>query len=107
MIQFSRTKGLFSRDSNTAIILLLLKKENADTLELSPPIIVKNSDLSLHAKLLGRILKPYMTNLVYHDQTGFIETCLASDNISCQLHIIDAAADVELPAAVLSRHKVL
>lgn len=43
-----------------------------------------------------------MPLLVHCDQTGFIKSRLASDNVRRLLHIISAARDIQAPAAVLS-----
>ena len=43
-----------------------------------------------------------MTLLVHYDQTCFINGRLATDNLKCLLHIIDASKDDNTPAAVMS-----
>lgn len=43
-----------------------------------------------------------MTILVYNDQTGFIRSILATDNVRRLLHVINGAQDLTSPAAVLS-----
>ena len=43
-----------------------------------------------------------MPTLVSCDQTGFIKSRLAANNVRRLLHIVDAAVDVTVPAAVLS-----
>jgi len=43
-----------------------------------------------------------MTELVHSDQTGFMKSRLATDNIRRILHVIDGAQSLSYPAAVLS-----
>lgn len=43
-----------------------------------------------------------MMKLVHSDQTGFIKSRLASDNVRRLLHVIDGAQNLNSPAAVLS-----
>ena len=80
-------KGRFSRDVNTALISLLLKKDK-DPTECSSyrPLSLLNSDLKVFAKLLARRLKSHMPSLVSSDQTGFIKSRLATDNVRRLLH---------------------
>lgn len=103
MIQFAILKGSFSRDVNTAIISLLLKTYK-DPLVCYHyhPLSLLNSDVKLYAMVSARNLEPYMTSLVHHDQTGFIKTRLAADNIHHLMHIIEASTHIPTPAAVLS-----
>lgn len=103
MIQTSLEAGSFSRDINTAIISLLLKKDK-DPQECSNyrPLSLLNADIKIFAKLLARRLQPLMTKLVHCDQTGFIKSRSSSDNMRRLLHIIHSAATSPLPAAVFS-----
>lgn len=102
MIVFSIEKGRFSRDVNTALISLLLKK-NKDPTDCSSyrPLSLLNFDLKIFAKLLARRLKRYMPMLVNPDQVGFIKSRLATDNVRRLLHITEAATDNETPMSVL------
>ena len=103
MFQQAVEKGAFSRDVNVAIISLLLKKSK-DPTECANyrPISLLNSDLKIFAKVLARRLQVFMTKLVHCDQTGFIRSRLASDNVRRLLHIITGATGLGSPAAVLS-----
>lgn len=103
MIIFSIEKGRFSRDVNTALISLLLKRD-MDPTDCSSyhPLSLLNSDLKIFAKLLARRLEHYMPLLVNSDQTGFIKSRLATDNVRRLLHVIDAAADNNTPMSVFS-----
>lgn len=103
MINFSIEKGNFSRDVNTALISLLLKKDK-DPTECSSyrPLSLLNSDLKIFAKLLARRLESYMSKLVKPDQTGFIKTRMAADNLRRLLHIVDAAEASKIPVSLLS-----
>lgn len=47
-------------------------------------------------------IQNYMPTLVSCDQTGFVKSRLASDNVRRLLHIIDAATGKKNPAAVTS-----
>lgn len=103
MIVFSIENGRFSRDVNTALISLLVKKDK-DPTDCSSyrPLSLLNSDLKFFAKLLARHLEHHMPSLVNPDQTGFIKSRLAADNVRCLLHIVDAATDNKIPMSVLS-----
>ena len=103
MIDFSIKKGRFLRDVNTALISLLLKKDK-DPTDCSSyrPLSLLNSDLKFFAKLLARRLEHHMPSLVNPDQTGFIKSRLAADNVRRLLHIVDAATDNKTPMSVLS-----
>ena len=103
MINFSIEKGGFSRDVNTALISLLMKKDkNPTDCSSYRPLSLLNSDVKIFAKLLALRLEPHMPELVSSDQTGFIKSRTAADNIRRLLHIIDAAPGCETPMSVLS-----
>ena len=38
---------------------------------------------------------------VHPDQTGYVKSCLSSDNVHRLLHIVEASAEVQTPCAVL------
>lgn len=98
MIQFSIKNGSFSRDTNTAIISLILKKDRDPTACSSyRALSLLNSEIKLFAKVLAKRLDPFMTFLVHHDQTGFIKSRLASDNVRRLLHIIEGVTHVLSP----------
>lgn len=103
MIQFSITTGSFHRDVNSALISLLLKK-GKDPMECSSyrPISLLNADIKIYAKVLARRLQKYITKLIHSDQTGFVKSRLASDNVRRLLHVIDQVQNTNLPAGVLS-----
>lgn len=103
MVQASLDAGSFSRDVNTAIISLLLKKDK-DPQECSSyrPLSLLNTDIKIFAKLLARRLQPLMLKLVHCDQTGFIKTRTSSDNMRRLLHIIHSASNSPHPTAVFS-----
>ena len=61
-----------------------------------------NSDLKIYAKVLARRIQDYLPELINCDQTGFIKSRLATDNVRRILHVIDAASVKTEPAAVLS-----
>lgn len=48
----------------------------------------------MFAPFLASHLEPFMTKLVHCDQTGFIKSRLASDNMRRLLHIIHAEKDI-------------
>lgn len=103
MIQYSIKEGSFFRDVNSALISLLLKK-GKDPTDCSSyrPLSLLNADLKIYAKLLARRLQVHMTQLVHCDQTGFIKSRLATDNVRRLLHIIDGVQTLNSPTAVLS-----
>ncbi|KAJ0011600.1 hypothetical protein NQD34_012575 [Periophthalmus magnuspinnatus] len=101
MIQAALRAGSFSRDVNTALVSLLLKKDK-DPQECSSyrPLSLLNTDIKIFAKVLSRRLQPFMTKLVNSDQTGFIKSRTASDNLRRLLHIIHGASTAQLPLGV-------
>ena len=102
-IQYSIKEGSFSRDVNSALISLLLKK-GKDRVECPSyrPLSLLHADLKFYVKLLARRLQGYMTELVHGDQTGFIKSRLNTDNVRRLLHIIDGAQS--LSSLLLSFH---
>ena len=61
MINFSIEKGGFSRDVNTALISLLMKKDkNPTDCSSYRPLSLLNSDVKIFAKLLALRLEPHM-----------------------------------------------
>lgn len=101
MIQFAILKGSLSGEFNTAIISLLLKNDPLDYAH-HWPLSLLNSDINVYTKVLSCHLKPHMTSLVHHDQTGFMKTHLAADNICHLPLIIGVTLIIATPAAVLS-----
>ena len=103
MINTAIDKGVLSSGANTAIITLL-PKPNKDPSQCSNyrPLSLLNGDVKLYAKVLATRLETYLTKLIHNDQTGFIKTRLASDNVRRLLHIIHAADTIDLPCSVLS-----
>ena len=101
MIHQATKVGSFTK--NQATITLLLKK-GKDPNECSNyrPLSLLNADVKLYAKVLALRLEPFMSKLVNPDQTGFIKTRLASDNVRRLLHIIEASSALKSPCAVLS-----
>lgn len=103
MVSFSINNGSFLRDVNVALISLLLKKDK-DPMDCASyrPISLLNADLKIFSKVLARRLEGHLPQLVNNDQTGFIKSRLASDNVRRLLHIMDAAQNLASPSAVLS-----
>lgn len=92
MINEAVDKSSFNANINTAIITLLLKP-NKDPAQYSSyrPLSLLNGDVKLYAKVLAMRLENYLSRLIHNDQTGFIKSRLASDNLRCLLHIIHEA----------------
>lgn len=51
--------------------------------------------------MLAQWLQGHMTKLVHNDQTGFIKSRLATDNVRRLLHVISGVQDLTSPAPVL------
>ncbi len=103
MINASVCRGSFSTSSNIAIISLLLKKDKPPVdCSSYRPLSLLNCEIKLYAKVLASRLERYMPHLVHHDQTGFIKSRLASDNVRCLLHIINSASSSENNNSILS-----
>lgn len=58
--------------------------------------------LNYMLKVLATRLEIHFTKLIHNDQTGFIRTRLASDNVRRLLHIIHADRSIVPPCSVLS-----
>lgn len=89
MIVFSIEKGRFSRDVNTALISLLLKKDK-DPTDCSSyrPLSLLNSDLKICARLLTRRLERYMPLQVNSAQVFFIKSRLATKHLCLYSHLM-------------------
>uniref|UniRef100_A0A8B9J9W2 Reverse transcriptase domain-containing protein n=1 Tax=Astyanax mexicanus TaxID=7994 RepID=A0A8B9J9W2_ASTMX len=103
MINTAIEAGSFQRDTNTALISVLLKPEK-DPLSCNSyrPLSLIGSDTKLFAKVLAMRLESHMTKLVHFDQTGFIKNRLATDNVRRLLHVLDLVTDLTTPCAVVS-----
>merc|ERR1712131_405126 len=103
MFQAAVDKGCFTKNTNTAIISLLHKK-GKDPLLCGNyrPISLITSDIKLFSKVLSNRLDHLMTTLIHNDQSGFVTSRLASDNIRILLHIVHAAKDMPSSCSLLS-----
>lgn len=103
MINAMINEGAFSLGANTAIITVI-PKPNKDPSQCSNyrPLSLLNGDVKLFAKVLVTCLETYLTKLIHNDQSGFIMTQLASDNMCHLLHIIHVASAIDFPCSVLS-----
>ena len=103
MLHFSIEKGSFISNANSAIISVL-PKPNKDTSLCSNyrPLSILDTEIKAHAKIQAIRLEKIMTKLVHNDQTGFIKSRLASDNMRRLLHVIQAAKDFPSHCAVFS-----
>lgn len=102
-INYSLEIGSFHRDQKSALIFLLLKKDK-DPLDCGSyrPLSLLNSDIKLYAKCLARRLESCIHFLIHQDQTGFMKSRHASDNIRRLLHVIDQTDSLPTPSAILS-----
>lgn len=102
MIQYSNRVGSFN-SANMAIITLL-PKPNKDFTQCGNyrPLSFLNNDVKLFAKVLASCLDTFMTKLVHNDETDFIKSRLAADNVRRLLHIIHMASGTDIPCATLS-----
>ncbi len=103
MIHFSVTQGSFHPSINIAVISFLLKKDK-DLTSCSSyrPLSLIGTGVKLYAKVLSRRLEKFMNRLVHHDQTGFIKSRSALDNLRRLYHIINSINSLSSPCAVLS-----
>ncbi len=103
MTHFSVTQGSFHPSINIAVISLLLKKDKGPTSCSSyRPLSLIGTDVKLYAKVLSHRLEKFMNRLVHHDQTGFIKSRSASDNLHRLYHIINSKNSLSSPCAVLA-----
>lgn len=82
MIQDAIEAGDFFNYTNTALIIVLPKSDK-DSTKCSNyrPLSILNAEIKIFAKVLASPLEPYMSKLIHRDQTGFMKSRLASDNI--------------------------
>lgn len=85
-------------------IITLLPKPNKDLTQCGNyrPLSLLNCDVKLFAKVLASRLDSLMTKLVHNDQTGFIKSRLAANNVRQLLHIIHETSGMDIPCATLS-----
>lgn len=103
MINFSVSKGSFTDGCNVAIISLLLKKNKPPTECASyRHLSLLNTEIKAYAKILAMRLEHHMTYLIHHDQTGFIKSRMACDNMRRLLHILDSSSKSSDPNVILS-----
>lgn len=97
----------FSRDVNIAQISLLLKKDK-DPVDCNGyrPLSLLNVDLK-KCKNVGLTHSESHANFVSSDQTGFIKSRLAADNVRWLLHLIDTAVDKTPPAVPMLKMNIL
>ncbi len=88
--------------SSCSVFLILKKDKDPSACGNYRPLSLLNTEIKLFAKVLARRLDPLMTDLVHHDQTGFIKSRFALDNVCRLLHIIEGASCISTPCAVLS-----
>lgn len=101
MTLLSMERHYFDKDANIALITVL-SKPNKDTTFCGLDIL--NADIELYTKALPSRTDKHMTNLVYYDQTLFIQSCLAGDNIHRLLCVLHFSKASDTPCAVLSLH---
>lgn len=93
MITTSIAKRSFLKQTNTALISLLLKKHKDPILCSSYRPSLINADMKIYAKVLVRHLNKYLRELINCDQTGFVKGRFSSDNLRRLLHILHFTPD--------------
>ena len=94
MITTSIAKRSFLKQTNTALISLLLKKHKDPILCTSyRPVSLINADMKIYAKVLARRLNKYLAKQIHCDQTGFLKGRFSSDNLRRLLHILHFTPD--------------
>lgn len=85
-------------------MIAVLPKPNKDHTLMGnyKPLSLLCSEVKLYANVLSARLESSVTTLVHHDQTGFIKTRLALDNVRRLLHVVHATNDIRSPCTVLS-----
>lgn len=102
MILTSVKKGAFLKDVNMAL-LTVLSKPKKDPLYCNNyrPLSILCAEVKIYAKVLVTRIESYFNKLVHQDQTGFVKSRLAADNICRLLHVIHSQ-EISDPCAVLS-----
>lgn len=89
MISAAAEKGSFLDDLDMALLAVLPKPYKDPTVCSSyRPLSILCAEAKAYAKALASRIEPHMTKLVHYDQTGFMKSLLAGDNISRLLHEI-------------------
>ena len=102
MFNIAIQKGSFGRDANTALITLLLKKDEDPTnCVYYCPLSLLNADIKLFSKTLSSHLENHLPKLINPDQSGFVKKRLSADNLRHPLHILDASDNLA-SSAILS-----
>ena len=85
-------------------LLIVLPKPKKDPLFCNNyrPLSILCAELKVYVKVLASRVMSYLNKLVHHDQTGFVKSPLAGDNIRRLLHVIHFSKDISVPCAVLS-----
>lgn len=66
------------------------------------PIALLSSEYKVFTKVIATRLEKVIPDLIYKDQTGFIQNCFSSDNIRRFLNVICCAKNINTPAVALS-----
>ena len=103
MIHKAIEVGSFFNDMNAALIAVL-PKPNKDATKCGNyrPLSILNAEIKIFARILTSRIEPHIATLINSDQTGFVKSRLASDNVRRLLHVIHAARDIPSPCAILS-----
>lgn len=103
MILMSVKNGSFLNDVNLAL-LTVLPKPKKDLLFCNNyrPLSILCTEVKVYAKVLVSRIESHLQKLIHQDQTGFVKSRLAGDNIRRLLHVIHFSQDIEDPCAVLS-----
>lgn len=103
MILASVENGSFLSDVNMAL-LAVLPKSKKDPLFCNNyrPLSILCAEVKAYAKVLASRIEPHLKKLVHQDQTGFVKSRLAGDNIRSLLHVIRFSKDIGDSCAVLS-----
>lgn len=93
----------FCTESLTASISMIPKPNTDDTSWSNyRPISILNIDIKILAKILSSRLNPIIGTLIHRDQTGFIPSRQAGDNIHRATLLAHAARSRHIPACFLS-----
>ena len=94
-------KQQLSPSQNMAVLALLFKKGNKNSLHNWRPISILNVDYKILAQVLSKRLQTVVTSIVSLDQTGFIKDRSSAENIRLVQDLIDYYQGVKAPGIIM------
>ena len=94
-------KQQLSPSQNMAVLALLFKKGNRNSIHNWRPISILNVDYKILAQVLSKRLKNVITSIVSSDQSGFIKERSSAENVRLVQDLIDYYQGVKDPGIIM------